>query len=271
MDRPRVISMEVAANGRSDCHFRIRAGRGAKYVTVKAGALDAEALDDMPLDFENILPPLDFYSTSWKSASIVRTTNTQELEAALSSENLPAVKSIWHPRLVDCFDIERTEFLTLLAQECKWVATDEQPQVMVAKMARFGWEVPYIEAETRMYQVLEGKGIAPGFLGHVHEEGRVMGILLEKVPDGRLAGPGDLERCQAALGRLHALVYLHGDCNKYNFLVRPGGDAVLVDFDKTRKCGDRGLLEAEMASLPAQLAEKTGRGGGLIFERDFET
>ncbi|KAF6785968.1 alpha-galactosidase A [Colletotrichum sojae] len=263
--------MEVAANGRSDCHFRIRAGRGAKYVTIKAGALDAEALDDMPLYFENILPPLEFYVNSWKSASVVRNPTTRELEAALSSADLPAVKSVWHPRLVDCFDIERTEFLTPLAQECKWVATDEQPQVMVAKMARFGWEVPYIEAETGMYQVLEGKGIAPRFLGHVHEQGRVMGILLEKVPDGRHAGPGDLERCQAALGRLHALGYLHGDCNKYNSLVRPGGEVVLLDFEKARRCDDRGLLEAEMASLPAQLAETTGRGGGLMFEGDSES
>lgn len=269
MDRPRVISMDVAANGRSDCHFRIRAGRSAKYITVKAGALDAEALDDMPLDFENVLPPLDFYSDSWKSASITRNPTTRELEAALSSADLPAVSCIWHPRLVDCFDIERTEYLTALAQECKWVASSEQqqhPSAMVAKMARFRWEIPYIEAETRMYQVLDGnRGIAPGFLGHVHEEGRVMGILLEKVPDGRHAEPADLERCRAALGRLHALGYLHGDCNKYNFVVRPDGGVVLVDFEKARECRDQAALEAEMASLPSQLAETTGRGGGLMF------
>ncbi|KAF6837677.1 alpha-galactosidase A [Colletotrichum musicola] len=243
--------MEVAANGRSDCHFRIRAGRGAKYVT-------------------NILPPLDFYANSWKSATIIRNQTTQELETALSSEDLPAVKSIWRPRLVDRFDFERTEFLTLLTQECQWVATNDQPQVMVAKMASFGWEVPYIEAETRVYQALEGKGIAPGFLRHVHEEGRIMEILLEKVPDSRHAEPGDLERCQAALERLHALGHLHGDCNKYNFLVRPGGEVVLLDFEKARKCDDQSLLGAEITSLPAQLAETTGRGGGLMFEGDSE-
>ncbi|KAL2756823.1 hypothetical protein ACRALDRAFT_1062506 [Sodiomyces alcalophilus JCM 7366] len=269
MDRPRVISMEVAANGRSDCYFRIRADRRVKYITVKAGALNAEALDDMPLDFENILPPLDFYSNSWKSASVARNPTTHDLEATLSSADLPAVKSIWNPRLIDCFDIERTKFLTVLTQECKWETLTE-PHAMVAKMARFHWEIPYIEAETRMYQVLDDQGIAPKFLGHIHEEGRVIGILLEKVPDGRPAEPPDLGRCKAALERFHALGYLHGDCNKYNFVIRPDDKVVLIDFEKARKCDDEAMLEAEMASLESQLAETTGRGGGLMSVDDSE-
>ncbi|KAM0283753.1 hypothetical protein ACHAQH_002342 [Verticillium albo-atrum] len=135
-------------------------------------------------------------------------------------------------------------------------------------MARFHWEIPYIEAETRMYQVLEDKGIAPQVLGHIHEEGRVMGILLEKVPDGRPAEPSDLKRCKAALGRFHALGYIHGDCNKYNFIIRPDDEVVLIDFEKARKCDEEAMLEAEMASLESQLAETTWRGGGLIFVND---
>lgn len=107
---------EVAANPRTNCHFRIRAGRRAKYITVKGGVLDAEALDDMPLDFETILPPLEFSSASWKSASTTRNPATHELEAPLSSADQPGVKTIWAPRLTDCFDIVRTEFLNLLTQ-----------------------------------------------------------------------------------------------------------------------------------------------------------
>jgi hypothetical protein len=255
--------MEVSSNGRSDCHFRIRVGRSAKYITVKAGALDAEALDDMPLDFENILPPLQFSSKSWKSAVVSRSPATHDLEATLSSADMPAVKSIWNSELINCFDIERTEFLTLLTQECK-SASGTDPEVMVAKMARFYWEIPYIEAETRMYQVLDGRGIAPKFLGHIHEEGRVMGILLEKVADGRPAAPADLGRCKAALRRFHALGYVHGDCNKYNLIIRPDDTVVLIDFEKATKCDDQALMDEEKASLESQLAETTGRGGGLM-------
>ncbi|KAI0201008.1 hypothetical protein F4808DRAFT_426207 [Astrocystis sublimbata] len=131
-------------------------------------------------------------------------------------------------------------------------------------MARFFWEVQYMEAETRMYQVLEGQSIAPKFLGHVHEAGRVIGFLLEKVVDGRNAESTDLETCKATLRRFDALGFVHGDCNKYNFIVCPDGQAVLIDFDHSEPCTDPALMEAEMASLEEQLAETTGRGGGLM-------
>lgn len=120
--------------------------------------------------------------------------------------------------------------------------------VLIPKMARFYWEVQYMEAETRMYQVLEGRGIVPKFLGHIHEEGRVIGFLLEKIPDGRHAEPADLEMCKAALRRFHELGFVHGDCNKYNFIIRPDGQVVLIDFDKASACTDPALMEAEMAS-----------------------
>ncbi|KAH8904103.1 alpha-galactosidase A [Coniochaeta sp. PMI_546] len=255
--------MEVSTNGRSNCYFRILAGRSVKYITIKAGALSADLLDDMPLDFQNILPPLPYYEDTWNSACITRNPSSHQLEATLSPAGLPSVKSIWHPRMIDFLDIERTEYLALLTQECKWKAASA-PERMIAKMARFHWEVQYLEAETRMYQVLEGRDIAPKFLGHIHEAGRVIGFLLEKIPDGRNAEPADLEICEAALRRFHALGFVHGDCNKYNFIVRPDGQVVLIDFEKARACADPILMETEVASLKEQLAEMTGRGGGLM-------
>lgn len=270
MEPPRLISMEVSTNGRSDCYFRILVNRSVKYITVKAGALDAESLDDMPLDFQNILPPLPWEETTWKSAYITRNAPSCQLEASLSSADLPSVETIWHPRMIDHLDIEGTAYLTLLAQECKCKAPSESaPERMVAKMARFHWEIQYMEAETRMYQVLDasrgrGRGIAPKFLGHIHEAGRVIGFLLEKITEGRNAEPGDLALCEAALRRFHALGFVHGDCNKYNFIICPDRQVFLIDFDKAKACTDPARMEAEMASLKGQLAEATGRGGGLM-------
>jgi predicted Ser/Thr protein kinase len=40
---------------------------------------------------------------------------------------------------------------------------------VIVKIARFEWEIPRLEQETRAYQLLEGSGLAPRFLGHVSE------------------------------------------------------------------------------------------------------
>jgi Ser/Thr protein kinase RdoA (MazF antagonist) len=76
--------------------------------------------------------------------------------------------------------------------------------------------------------------------------------------------PADLEICKAALRRFHPLVFVHGDCSKYNFIIRPDGQVVLIDFDKAKACADPALMEAEITSLEGELAETTGRGGGLM-------
>lgn len=143
--------MEVTRSGKCDCYYRILANRSVKYVTIKAGALGAEELDDMPLDFQNVLPPLPYYEDTWKSASVTRNLSSGQLKVAFSSADLPGVKTTWHPRMVNSLDIERARYLTLLAQEYKWKADNSAPERMIAKMARFDWGIQYIEAETRIY------------------------------------------------------------------------------------------------------------------------
>ncbi|KFY76481.1 hypothetical protein V499_03903 [Pseudogymnoascus sp. VKM F-103] len=254
--------------GRDDCYFRILAGTNVKYITIKAGALDGESLMDMPLDFQNIIPPLPYDKDDWNSAYITRIAATGELEPALSQTTLPRVQTVWHPKMINFLDLERTKLLSLLAQECKWkqgsaeIETRDQ-KTMIAKMARFPWEIQYIEAETRIYQLLQPLQITPTFLGHIHEADRVIGVLLEKV-EGRPANSGDLEICKAALQRLHDLRILHGDCNRHNFIISADEKVTLIDFDNAKVDADAEMMEKEMASLEEQLREETGRGEGFI-------
>ncbi|KAF8248813.1 hypothetical protein K440DRAFT_623853 [Wilcoxina mikolae CBS 423.85] len=56
--------------------------------------------------------------------------------------------------------------------------------------------------ETQMYKIIDGLGLAPAFLGHITENGRIMGFLLEKV-EGRSAGIEDLTACQECLKRVY--------------------------------------------------------------------
>ena len=70
--------------------------------------------------------------------------------------------------MTNFLDLERTKLLSFLAQECKWkqaIVGDEarDQQTMIAKMARFPWEIQYIEAELRIYKLLQPLGIHQPF------------------------------------------------------------------------------------------------------------
>ncbi|KID60019.1 alpha-galactosidase A, partial [Metarhizium hybridum] len=109
--------------------------------------------------------------------------------------------------------------------------------------------------------------IAPDFIAHVTENGRIMGLLLQKV-DGEPACTDDLPGCEALVRRLHGLGLIHGDVNRYNFLVdraSEGAGAHLVDFEHVEGFDDERARQ-ELASLPAELAEETGRGSTVLLQ-----
>lgn len=98
----------------------------------------------------------------------------------------------------------------------------------------------------------------------MHEHGRVIGFILEKI-EGREAGIEDLVGCQAALKRLHDIGIVHGDVNRYNFVVRGDGTVRLIDFESSwQDKAATAIMRAEMESLGEQLVEETGRGAGFI-------
>ncbi len=108
------------------------------------------------------------------------------------------VSNVWHPTSVDFVALDYLESLGLLAglYTLAPAATQDAPitrpnGTVIAKVARFEWEIPYVERETRIYARLEGTGLAPRFLGHVREHDRIVGFLLERA-EGRHAGIEDL-------------------------------------------------------------------------------
>lgn len=258
--------------GNDNSYFRILAGHLVKYIIVLPRTLPHSSLLEMPLDFINILPPLPYFEESWTVAHISRD-NNGELQSALTKPKLAGVEATWHPKFIDVLDLKKIETLAMMVQMCTWQnnpplhATDQTS--FVAKFARFEWEVSYIENETRTYQMLEGTGIVPKFLGHIHENGRVIGFLLEKV-DGRPAGIQDLTICTSALKLLHQHGILHGDCNPHNFLVTEDSKVILIDLANSKRNASKAELATELESLKGQLEDKSGRGGGWIAYEDDE-
>ncbi|EFY85437.1 hypothetical protein MAC_08502 [Metarhizium acridum CQMa 102] len=120
-------------------------------------------------------------------------------------------------------------------------------------------ELAFSRSETTAYEWIDGQGIGPKFLGHLTEDGRVIGLVLEFLDDTRSAEIEDLTACQTALTKLHSLGIKHGDINKYNFLIREG-KAVLVDFEAARKCSEEKELQAEYERLERSLRDASRRG-----------
>lgn len=113
------------------------------------------------------------------------------------------------------------------------------------------------------YEWIDGHEIGPRFLGHLTEDGRVIGFLMERVTGARHANLQDLIVCQKTLLRLHELKIYHGDTNRFNFLVCDT-ITVLIDFDSARKCDDEHLLKQEMENLPRRLQDTSRKGGGGV-------
>jgi predicted Ser/Thr protein kinase len=203
---------------------------------------------------------------TWNVAYVNRDPSSGEVAMKLQQRTFIGITDLWHPVLVDCLDLKRIKQFTATTYEATYsgdepLATMNSPAV-IAKVARFEWELPRLSQETLIYKSLEDTGLAPRFIGHVHEHGRVIGFMLEKL-EGREANINDLSSCQSALQHLHDIGILHGDANRYNFIIQDD-KARLIDFEKSQLChGATAYMRAEMESLSDELVEDTGRGAGF--------
>ncbi|KAI9810376.1 MAG: hypothetical protein M1832_001357 [Thelocarpon impressellum] len=257
----RVLSMEMDPSNETESDYRLQLGRRVVYLTVAPGTFDEDTLRDHA-GLLAALPPFPAHGAgTWTACCVGRDAGSGALSATFEARALPGVLPRWHAAAVDCLSLRRE---ALLAPNTVLVSSAALAGPAVAKCARFPFEIPRMAAETAAYARLAGStDVAPAFLGHVVEGGRVIGLLLEHIAGGRAAGPADLEECRAALQRVHARGLLHGDVNRYNFVVSAHG-VRLVDFENSRLDAPRAAMGAEMASLAGQLAEDTGRGGGFV-------
>ncbi|RDW83802.1 uncharacterized protein DSM5745_04128 [Aspergillus mulundensis] len=267
--KPNIELLQAEIDEDDQSFFRLRVGKTIKYLTIEPGLYSTEDMCFGP-SLLSILPA--FPPGDWNDGLIARNPETgQPFFARAMNTKLPSVMNTWHNVSIDYADIEVGEKLRTGVYEVT-VASPLFETVVVAKFARFSWEIAYLDNETRAYQWIDGHDIAPRFLGHLTEDNgddkRVIGFLMERVTGARHAGarPGDAAACQTALGRLHRLGIRHGDVNRFNFLVQ-GGRAVLIDFDTARKCDHADELRRESEMLEAALLDASGRGGGGILCR----
>ncbi|KAK5997063.1 hypothetical protein PT974_02414 [Cladobotryum mycophilum] len=169
-----------------------------------------------------ILPP--FPPGDWNDGYITKDPlNNGLIFSEYAKNKIDGINDLWHPTQIEFLDVAHPPF--------------GQPI-----------RIPYFETENAAYKWIDGKGIGPQFLGHLLEEGRAIGFILEDVEGATTAGPGDLLLCQDVLRKLHPMGIKHGDINKYNFLVRKE-EAVVVDFETSQRDCDKDELGAEYRDL----------------------
>jgi serine/threonine protein kinase len=171
-----------------------------------------------------------------------------------SIKSLKGVNECWHHEYIDLRDLEPVKYLRQRVWQVR-----HRGVLCIAKIARFEFELPWVERETLVYRIIDGKSIGPRFLGHLTEEGRVMGLLLEYIPDTRPAQPADLATCSTVLRKLHNLHVLHTDTNIYNFLIDENGVGLICDFEGCKLDVDCTALQLEEQDLITRLYEDIGQ------------
>lgn len=242
--------------------YRLRAGQKVYYLTITTDVFDEDTMARPYL----LIPSLpDLPDHPWTTATISRDADGSPFISNISTDPLPEIQSTWHEQRIDVLSLRRTRRLRSWTHEVQC----HDGSTAVAKIACFEWDVRRIERETVAYSLLaqhrsrypREAPIAPEFLGHLTENGRVMGLLLQKV-EGEPACLGDLPACDALVRRVHGLGMIHGDVNRYNFVIDRATrdrDVRLVDFEHFEEF-DEDTAKEELLVLPAELAEETGRG-----------
>jgi hypothetical protein len=129
-----------------------------------------------------------------------------------------------------------------------------------------------------MYLKLDGKCLAPKFLGYITEDNgmgtpREIAFLLQKVEGHHALSLRDLPICLTALRKFHAITgCCHGAANRGNFIVKPDGSgALIIDFTFARE-GPEESMQSEVEILEECLKEddesKRKMGEEKVIEED---
>ena len=233
-------------------HYRLSKNSGdVVYVSIDVGVNDEDD-DYFPPMLLDLLPP--FPSGDWNKAHIIKTEERPQPHFAWTRRlDLPKITSIWHPTHVEFNE------LRIDSKLMPNVAEAFHPNFgdVIAKYARFEWEISSYQAETEVYSWLEGHNMGPNFLSHLMEGGRVIGFLLQKL-NGHHAGIQDLARCEAIVRKLHSLNILHDDLNRHNFLVNQE-QVRLIDFETSVRGQDEDKQAEELRGLKGELLDGSGK------------
>lgn len=189
---------------------------------------------------------------SWKAADLITLPNGQPTLTNFRSEQPPHVLIPCHQLMVNIVDVTKYPGLSelqphsfhsdsLLVVTHPAIGQGNTP--VVIKLAPSTLDRACLEniaIETQAYHALNGTGLTPQFLGHVIENGRIVGFILEYIASGHAPeSPAEIQACLLALDKLHQCGWLHGDAHKKNFIVQANGTVVIIDFEFSKQSNNK--------------------------------
>ncbi|KAE8036869.1 hypothetical protein FH972_009502 [Carpinus fangiana] len=254
-----IFHLEVDAETlEGDYRFLVN-GRDVKYISVQGnGILSGDDMCFAPI----LLPSLpSFPLGDWNVGHIAMNDHGAAAFAWTRREDLPSITDPWHPRQVDILDLNllKSEKLRSNVWKCHLPSFFGNRSV-IAKMANFHWEIGYYNNETKANLWIRDLDIAPEFLGHIIENGRIIGFLVECIDEARRAGHDDVDQCRRLLDKVHQAGIKHGDVNRHNFLVTKKR-TWLVDWEHAQQCNETAILEEGANELERYLTDESGKGG----------
>lgn len=258
-DQVRVLSQEISSELGI---YRVLAGGRVRYITMPADTFDEDTMG-IPYLFIPALP--DLPSGDWVRMSVEK--DGQKFRTVTSNDPLDGIESVWHRELIDVLTLPKDKVLNKCTYE-----TTYQGKPAIMKIANFEYDVPQVENETSAYSMVgayernhpDEPPLTPKFLGHLAEHGRVIGFLLEK-REGRFASIDDIPVCRALVTQFHKAGLIHGDVNRYNFIIndQEPTQSCMIDLEHWEPF-DEGKAILELESLTSELTEETGRGLALM-------
>lgn len=228
-------------------------GKAIKYITTDPGAYSplyiywiANIMQELPL-----LPSGDWNIGHIGGKALPSGRSTFRKTRTV---NLPSILSPW-PEKYTTVDFWKTEHE--LFRHSIWEVRDPMYRAsgkMIAKICDFPRDIESFQNETNVYHDLGQWGIMPALYGHVQEDGRTIGLLLEHVKGHlpRYGDKGDAAACLKALKTLHGCCYIHGNVQRHHFIVN-GNRAWLIDLRLARRCDDPSQWAHEQSQLQRAL------------------
>ncbi|PIG79091.1 hypothetical protein AARAC_008029 [Aspergillus arachidicola] len=253
-----VLSLDLEEN---DFLYRIRRDSRIVYVSILDG-------DIVPPEYRTDgflvlakLQKIPKWNDKWKTLTVRNT--AQGIES--SPDEFPPhgldLGQLNHPSAIFVNILDLTT-VSRISYRLSRVRHGEESWVL--KIARFKHEISSLHNEVSVYSKLMASGFSfcPNFIGFVYEEtkDRTIGFLMEEI-SGRTPGIQDLKDCAETVRLLHEHGIVHGDINRYNFLVTDEG-VKLFDFEVSaaQEDADSGAAKEELKGLAARLEDELGIG-----------